>query len=191
MAQDKVTLARIQQAHPFVRAELTTLYSEICAALKGKALCRFAYVIRSFAEQAALYAQGRKPLLDVNALRKTANLPAISVTENKKTVTNAPAGLSIHQYGLAVDIVLVVDTDGNGSYETASWDTKKDFDGDGLSDWMEVVAIFKKYGWSWGGDWASFKDTPHFEKKTNLKASDLLTRYNKGLKDRAGYVTLT
>lgn len=30
---------------------------------------------------------------------------------------------------------------------------KKDFDGDGKADWMEVVAVFKKYGWEWGGDW--------------------------------------
>jgi peptidoglycan L-alanyl-D-glutamate endopeptidase CwlK len=49
--------------------------------------------------------------------------------------------------------VLLVDKDKNGTYETASWDIKTDFDGDGKADWMEIVAIFKRYGFEWGGDW--------------------------------------
>ena len=30
---------------------------------------------------------------------------------------------------------------------------------------MEVVVIFKKNGWNWGGDWRTLKDMPHFDKK--------------------------
>lgn len=30
--------------------------------------------------------------------------------------------------------------------------------------WMNVVKFFKSKGWTWGGDWKSFKDAPHFEK---------------------------
>ena len=167
---DKPTLDRIAKAHPRVRDELLKMYYEILGALSGKAVCRFAYVTRTFAEQSALYAQGR--------------------TAPGKIVTNAPAGLSIHNYSLAFDIVLLVDKDGNGSHEAASWDTATDFDGDGVSDWMEIVAIAKKYGWSWGGDWTSIKDLPHFEKTFGHKPSDLLAMYKAGDMDAQGYVNI-
>lgn len=75
------------------------------------------------------------------------------------------------------DIVLIVDKDGNGSYESASWDVKSDFDGDGKSDWQEVVQIFKRYGWEWGGDW-KFYDAPHFQKTFGYSINDLLTAFN-------------
>lgn len=154
---DKITLERIDTAHPKVREELKQIYAEICEVLFGKVFCRFAFVYRSFAEQATLFAQGR-------------------ITPGQK-VTKARAGMSYHNYGLAVDIVLVVDTDGDGKYETASWDVKADFDGDNIGDWDEVVTIFKKYGWEWGGDW-KFTDTPHFQKTFGFSISELLAMYN-------------
>lgn len=140
---DKITLERIENLHPALREETKEIYSEIVAALTGKAICRFSYTLRSFKEQNELYAQGR--------------------TTKGKIVTNAKGGQSFHNYGLALDIVLLVDNDGNGPFEEASWDEKKDFDNDNLSDWKEIVAIFKRYGWEWGGDW-KFQDTPHFQK---------------------------
>lgn len=42
-----------------------------------------------------------------------------------------------------------------------SWDTVKDFDRDGVSDWLEVARIFQREGWKWG---KAFNDLPHFEK---------------------------
>lgn len=141
---DKVTLQRIELLHPDLRAEAKELYEEICSALTGRAICRFAYTLRTFAEQEVLYMQGR--------------------TRPGKIVTNAKGGQSYHNYGLAIDIVLLVDRDGNGTFEAASWETNVDFDGDGKADWAEVVAIFKRYGWEWGGDWAGFPDRPHFQK---------------------------
>lgn len=135
---DKATLDRIQLLHPKLRDEASKIYAEICSSLKGKAMCRFAYTLRSFAEQNALFYA-------------------------KPQVTKAKGGQSYHNYGLAIDIVLIIDKDGNGSFETASWDVKSDFDGDGQSDWMEVVNIFKRYGWEAGIDW-KFYDAPHFQK---------------------------
>lgn len=88
------------------------------------------------------------------------------------------------------DIVLLLDKDGNGTYESASWDTKTDFDADHISDWLEIVAIFKKHGWVWGGDWTGFKDLPHFEKTFGHKPSDLLIAYKSGKKDAEGYVII-
>ena len=167
---DKLTLDRIQLLHPKLRGEVTNIYTEICKALSGKALCRFAYTLRTNAEQDVLYAQGR-------------------TDKTKPIVTNAKGGQSFHNYGMACDIVLIVDKDGNGTYESASWDTKSDFDGDGKSDWQEVVTIFKQYGWIWGGDW-KFTDAPHFEKSFGKSIVQLqeLKKLNKV--DKEGYVII-
>lgn len=159
--EDKITIERIKEISPELQEELSLIYKEACAVLTGKSILRFAYVHRTFAEQAFIYAQGR--------------------TRPGKIVTNAGPGQSIHNYRYAVDIVLLKDTDGNGTFETASWETNVDFDEDGKADWLEVVAIFKKYGWEWGGDWKSFKDLPHFQKLPvgmNLKLLQL--KYPKG-----------
>jgi len=54
-----------------------------------------------------------------------------------------------------------------------------DFDGDGKSDWMEVVDGFKSIlDVEWGGDWKSFKDRPHFEKsKSSWKDLSVLPTF--------------
>lgn len=156
MAVDNITLQRIELLHPKIREEVKTFYlNEIVPALLNTT-CRFAYTLRTFAEQDALYAQGRTKLFDANGKRLG-------------IVTKAKGGQSIHNYGLAIDIVLLVN---NG----ASWDTIKDYDKDGKSDWMEVVNIFKKHGYTWGGDW-KFKDAPHFE-KTGYEWRTLLAKHN-------------
>lgn len=145
---DSATLKRIETAHPCVVDELREIYKEISAALKGRATCRFTHVLRSFKEQTELYAQGR--------------------TKPGKIVTNAKAGYSYHNYGLAVDICLIIDG------KSAVWDTKTDFDIDGIADWMEIVRIFKAHGWEWGGDWKRFPDLPHFQKTFGFSIADLL-----------------
>lgn len=166
---DKITLDRIALLHPKVRAEAGMIYAEICRRLKGRAMCRFVFTLRNFFEQDKLYAQGR--------------------TAPGKIVTNAKGGLSFHNYGLAIDIVLIVDTDGDGDYDKAVWDVKTDFDGDGKADWIEAVTVFKEYGWTWGGDW-KFSDPPHFQKTFGMSVRDLLNKHNRGLKDKAGYVKI-
>lgn len=150
--EDKITLDRIQLVHPKLRDEVTEIYKEIREALKGRAICRFSHTLRTFEEQNALYAQGR--------------------TKAGKIVTKAKGGLSMHNYGLAIDIVLLVDKDKNGTFESASWETDVDFDGDGVHDWMEVVQIFKSFGWEWGGDW-KFTDMPHFQKTFGRSVREL------------------
>ena len=167
---DQKTLDLIKQAHPKARQAMLYAYTEMSKTLTGKATVRFAYVMRTFAEQAALYAQGR--------------------TAPGKIVTNAPAGLSIHNYGLAFDIVLLIDTDGNGTYETASWDTATDFDHNGISTWMKCVQIAKVHGFEWGGEWQTFKDLPHFQMAFGHKASDLLALKTSGKVDAQGYVVI-
>jgi peptidoglycan L-alanyl-D-glutamate endopeptidase CwlK len=130
---DKPTLDRVALLHPKVRGEMKTIIDECNSVLKKHSQVRISQGLRTFAEQDVLY-------------------------KKKPKVTNAKGGQSIHNYGFAVDIVLIIDG------KTASWDTHKDWDEDGIADWDECVKIFAKYGWSWGGNWYSFKDMPHFDK---------------------------
>lgn len=165
--EDKLTLERIQLLHPKVRAEVEHIYrAQVVPALTGKAICRFAYTLRTWEEQAELYSRGRTKLFD-----------------NKGTrigkVTNAAAGQSIHNYGLAFDIILLVDNNKDGRYETGSYEEALDYDGDKKADWMEVVNIFKRAGWTWGGDWRSFRDAPHFEKPLGHTWRTLKAKYDK------------
>jgi peptidoglycan L-alanyl-D-glutamate endopeptidase CwlK len=161
---DKITLDRIELLHPKVREEVEHIYrAQIVPALSGRAICRFAYTLRTFAEQDALFAQGRTRLFDSNGRRLG-------------VVTKAKGGQSIHNYGLALDIVLLVDRDNNKTFESASWETTVDFDKDGRADWMEIVDILKRNGWTWGGDW-KFKDTPHFEKSLGHTWRTLLAKH--------------
>ncbi|MCY7567009.1 peptidoglycan-binding protein [Bacillus safensis] len=95
---------------------------------------------RSFAEQNKLYAQGR--------------------TAPGKIVTNAKGGQSNHNYGLAIDYVLL-SADG----KKALWTVNK--------KWRRVAQIGKSLGFSWGGDWKSFKDYPHLEMMGGLTLSQL------------------
>jgi peptidoglycan L-alanyl-D-glutamate endopeptidase CwlK len=157
---DILTLNRIKQMHPAVRQEVLTAYTYVNNKLLGKDVrLRFTHTLRSFSEQDNLYAIGR--------------------TKPGKKVTNAIGGQSIHNYGLAFDIVLLLDKNGDGTFKTASWDAKTDFDKDGMADWMEVVQHFKALGWTWGGNWKSFPDYPHFEKTMGHNWKSLLAKYNR------------
>lgn len=133
---DKITLDRINLMHPKIRTELLEQYLTINTKLPTGVRLRFSQTLRTIKEQDDIYAQGR--------------------TKPGKIVTNAKGGQSIHNYGLAFDIVLLYDKDGNGSLETASWEEN--------SYWKQVVTYFKSQGWFWGGDFKSIKDSPHFEK---------------------------
>jgi peptidoglycan LD-endopeptidase CwlK len=130
---DKATQDKIMKLHPSVRVEMINIIKEINSKLTGRSKVRISQGLRTFAEQNALFNQ-------------------------KPKVTNAKGGQSVHNYGFAVDIVLIIDG------KTASWDTHKDWDNDKVADWDECVKVFAKYGWSWGGTWTSFKDMPHFDK---------------------------
>ncbi|GMK37724.1 peptidoglycan L-alanyl-D-glutamate endopeptidase CwlK [Paenibacillus sp. CCS19] len=92
---------------------------------------------RSSAEQDALYRQGRE--------------------DSGAVVTQVKGGESYHNYGLAVDFALRMPSN------DVIWDMKYDGNRNDQADWMEVVAIAKKLGFTWGGDWEGFKDNPHLQ----------------------------
>ncbi len=163
---DKITLERIETIHPAHREELRLIYKNICNAIFTKiAIVRFAQVIRSSKDQAKIYAQGR--------------------TAPGPIVTNARPGDSTHEYGLAVDIVILLDKDLNGTHETTSYDTLLDSDNDGVADWLEIVKIFNAYGWTWGfiNSKGVRYDKPHFQKTFGYSISQLKLMP----KDKNGY----
>lgn len=153
---DLITIKRIAKLHPELRAEVSNILLEI----QSKNIeIRIVQGMRTFAEQDSLYAKGR--------------------TAPGKIVTNAKGGQSYHNFGLSVDFCLL-HKDGS-----ISWDLKEDADKDGIKDWMEVVDVFEKYGWSWGGYWKK-KDNPHFEKTFGYNYKQLAIFK----KDKEGYIIL-
>lgn len=145
---DELTLKKIETAHPKIKVELGVYYREINNKLPANVRLRFAYVFRSPEEQHKLFLQRPK-------------------------VTNADAWKSIHNYGLAFDIVLLYDKDGNGSFETAGFEVNK--------YWLQVAEYFKSKGYEWGGDWKKFKDYPHFQKTFGFDHKVLKQRIDKGI----------
>lgn len=93
--------------------------------------------LRTMQEQTDLYAQGR--------------------TKPGKIVTNAKAGQSAHNYGMAVD--LAFQKNGALSYDAALY--------------RPVYDLARKLGFFLGADWTSFKDYPHFELPNWEKEKDM------------------
>jgi peptidoglycan LD-endopeptidase CwlK len=156
--RDKISIPRAAQLHPAIRDEVVALIDQAELQLPTYLAIRIVQGLRTIEEQDALYAQGR--------------------TKPGNIVTNAHGGSSYHNYGLAIDFAILVDKDGNGTYDEPSWDIKKDNDKDGVADWLEVVKIFEAVGWEWGGKWASIKDYPHVQKTFGYKWQTLFAKYN-------------
>jgi peptidoglycan LD-endopeptidase CwlK len=97
---DTPTQNRIAQLHPSVRAEVTQIIQACDQALTGRAKVRITQGLRTFKEQDDLFALGRTR---VNPHGKTAKKPL------GNRVTQAKGGQSVHNYGFAVDICLIID----------------------------------------------------------------------------------
>ena len=156
---DKVTIDKIALLHPKLREEGMSIHTEINERLNGRVIFRFTHSLRTFAEQDAIYAQGR--------------------TKPGPIVSYSKGGQSFHNFGLAVDGALLIDNDGNGTYEKASWDFFKDEDNDKIKDFEEIDFVFKSYGWSGlykadGKRW----DFPHFQKNFGYPVQQLLAMFN-------------
>lgn len=137
------SIQRLNQLHPICRDKAIDAYNEAVKATPVGVHPFVDQTLRTFAESEKLYAQGR--------------------TTPGPIVTQAKAGQSWHNYGLALDFHLQI----NGK---DVWNEKH-------PGWLTVVNIFKKYGFSWGGDWKSFKDYPHLEYKGNQTLASLQAKY--------------
>jgi len=118
---------------------------------------------RNVDEQVALYAQGRKPLDEVNRLRVLAGLPQISGSQNNKVtwtlnsnhIVDLDDGNPNNDKSRAFDIALVKD-------KKAHWDIKADVNGDQIPDYIQAGRIGEACGLRWGGRFSN-PDYSHFE----------------------------
>lgn len=86
--------------------------------------------LRSWAQQAALYAKGR--------------------TQPGDIVTNAPAGHSWHEFGMAIDVCP------ESLLTTPGWEPNSPI-------WPDLGSKGKSLGLMWGGDFIHIPDRPHFQ----------------------------
>lgn len=109
-------------------------------------------------QQYAYYLQGRASLYITNLARQEAHLQPISETENKRVITQlngtvkelGGTGISLHQLGMAVDIIPKI----NG---VAKWYSATN------PAWEQIATVMKKHGFECGRDWEYFPDYPHYQ----------------------------
>lgn len=140
---DAQSLKELNTLHPKFRQSAIDAWTEAQAAMPDNVLIVVTQGLRSFKESDELYAKGR--------------------TMPGEKVTNARAGESYHNYGLAFDFKMV--TNGHDDWVVGP-------------NWMKVVEIMKKHGMTWGGDFPNFPDNPHFENKYGHNWRDLLALHN-------------
>lgn len=146
---DKHSDRRIKTLHPLIRDDVSNVINIL--EKKADLTVRVTCGLRTFEEQNELYKIGRTEEL------------------GRKPVTWVKGGFSYHNYGLAVDVVEIL----NGK---CVWDSKL---------WNLIANTFNRFGFNWGFDlWGH--DKPHFQKTFNMSINDL--RIKK--KDKDGYIKL-
>jgi peptidoglycan LD-endopeptidase CwlK len=118
---DSVSEARLAEVHPELSRRIHQLADMVSFPF------RVTQGLRTYAQQDALYAQGR--------------------TSPGSVVTEAQGGYSMHNFGLAVDVVPFV----NG---VPDWNDKD-------AQWAELLAKAPSCGLAEGAQWRTFVDMPH------------------------------
>lgn len=139
--RDNISISRLELLHPKAKP-LFKSFIEDCENYFNITL-RIVQGLRTIQEQDEIYAQGR--------------------TKPGKIVSNAPGGTSFHNYGLAIDLVEIVNNQANWNF-----------------DYSKLVPFANKYGLFWGGNFKSIKDKPHFQKEFGYTYKQLLDKYKKG-----------
>ncbi len=139
---DIITDRRIDTLHPLVRAKAKEFILRAEKELSIK--LRVTSALRTWEEQTRLYNKGR------------------SAPGNK--ITNAKAGESYHNYGLAFDVVEIK----NGK---AIWNNP---------NWKKIGELGKSLGFEWGGDWVRLVDKPHFQMRFGRHYTDLVKLHRSG-----------
>jgi peptidoglycan L-alanyl-D-glutamate endopeptidase CwlK len=129
-----ISEARLQEVNPKL-AERVRSMAEL---LEGENIeIQVTQGYRSWAEQAELYAQGR--------------------TVPGSIVTNAQAGHSWHNFGLAVDVCPF-------DAGIPDWNSNH-------PAWKRIVSVGESVGLVSGSEWRTFPDWPHFQMTGRLPAS--------------------
>jgi peptidoglycan LD-endopeptidase CwlK len=125
---DNISESRLAEVHPELAKRVRSL-NDSCEA-NGVTL-RVTQGLRSWADQAAFYAQGR--------------------TVPGNIVTNAEPGFTAHNFGYAVDVA--PGKEGMPTF-VPDWNTMD-------VSWKWVLLLAEKCGLGEGAEWRSFPDFPH------------------------------
>ena len=126
---------------------------------------------RTLEEQARLYRRSRNSLevghkvdqLRMNGFDFLAEaLERVGPQAQGPWATNAAPGESWHNYGMAIDAVLIVDG-------------KPDWDVHFLPEWQEVGQIAVAHGLEWAGNWKRSREYVHFQAGHGNNPLDNLT----------------
>lgn len=152
---EQISIERLKLLHPKIVESALDAYADAIQRTPKNIHPFITQTLRTFGESDHLYQLGRTI---VNPDGVTPSKPFGNI------VTNAKAGQSYHNYGLALDFCIM--DDGNPEYNVDD-------------NWLIVVDCFKKKGFTWGGDFTgNFKDNPHLENKFGYNWRDLLVKYN-------------
>lgn len=146
--KDQISIDRVKKLHPEAIGIFQRFIEEIEE--KFNTVFRVAQGFRTFEEQTAIYNQ---------PWDKKDNDGDGKIDEKDEKVSNAKAGQSFHNYGVAIDIVEM-------RGKAVNWNF----------DYSKLEPIAKKYGLYWGGN---FGDNPHFELTFGYTWQQLLEKYNK------------
>ena len=136
-----VSQGRLKLVHPKLAGYIVQLDNQMSESLG------VTQGLRTDDEQDALFAQGRLPVDQVNALRAKVGWAPIQASDNLRPVTNAKPGYSYHGFGLAVDVVpfdSAMHPDWNETHPV----------------WQELIQKGEALGLTSGTSW---KDEPHFQ----------------------------
>jgi len=149
--KDNISTERLEKLHPKVKSSFKSFIEE--SEKTFNTTFRIVQGLRTIQEQDALYNQpwdGKD------------NDGDGKIDEADEKVTNAKGGSSYHNYGLAIDIVEILNGKANWNFEYKN---------------LKLIAV--KYGLDWGGDFKSIVDKPHFQKTLGYSISSLRDKYSK------------
>lgn len=110
--------------------------------------------LRTVERQKQLYSQGR----DAKG----------RVVDRHKIVTNAPAGMSFHNYGLAVDLVF----DANEVKPGWQWSWGATY------PWKKLARLGQLHGLESAYFWPHFSEAPHYQATYGFKEKHLMALYH-------------
>lgn len=163
---ETISIDRINTLHPKIRQKALEAYRE---AVKVTPVGIHPFItegLRSFDRSTNLYNQ---------PWDNKDNDGDGTIDEADEKVSNAKAGQSYHNWGLALDFVIQINN-------KISWKVDK--------NWLLVASIFEKHGFEWGGRWKKFKDYPHVEMRLGYHWKQLLELKQAGKVDKDGYVLI-
>lgn len=142
---DAISQARLSLVHPALASKI----GQMADMLADEFSFRVTQGVRSWNEQAALYAQGRESLAQVNAMRLAVNWAPITDVQNV-VVTHAAPGYGWHNFAMAVDTV---------PDDTTLPGFQPDWN-ESHPAWQRMIDVGTSLGLVNGKSW---RDEPHFQ----------------------------